>query len=156
MTWTSEHKNQPPKKLMGVALLFPTFPLSWKWSFWPFSQYRAKWQNRQKPCFLFWRFYSVATIWCKNWLLKPLLCMKLFIWKYFSKILVRNFNYLQSFRPAHIKSGPFRAIPSICNQRSLVSVSSVMEFLQTFLCPKNQHNQMRSLYFSSNIEHDVT
>ena len=33
--------------------------------------------------------------------------------------MLRNFNYLQGFRLAYIMSGPFRAIPSICNQRSL-------------------------------------
>ena len=45
--------------------------------------------------------------------------MKLSTRKYFSKILLRNFNHLQGFTPTYIMFGPFRAILSICNQRSL-------------------------------------
>ena len=45
--------------------------------------------------------------------------MKLSIWKYFSKILLKMFHIFQGFRQSYIRSGPFRSIPSIWNQRSL-------------------------------------
>ena len=40
--------------------------------------------------------------------------------KLFSKILTRNFDPYEGFRQAYSRPGPFTAIPSICNQRSLV------------------------------------
>jgi hypothetical protein len=52
--------------------------------------------------------------------------MKLFICKNFSKNLVRSFNHLQGFKLAYIKSGPFRDIPSICNQRSLTKPKKIL------------------------------
>ena len=45
--------------------------------------------------------------------------MKLSIKKYFSKIWNRNFDHYEGFRQSYQMIGPFTAIPSICNQRSL-------------------------------------
>ena len=45
--------------------------------------------------------------------------MKLSIWKYFSKILLRNFHQFQGLSLSYSRPGHFGAIPSICNQRSL-------------------------------------
>ena len=45
--------------------------------------------------------------------------MKLSIRKYFSKILTRNFDHYEGFSQNYQRPGPFTAIPSICNQRSL-------------------------------------
>ena len=46
--------------------------------------------------------------------------MKLSIRKYFSKFLTRNVDHYEGFRQYFIMIGSFTAIPSICNQRSLV------------------------------------
>ena len=77
--------------------------------------------------------------------------MKLSIWKYFSKLLLRNFNHLQGFRPVYIMSGPFRAIPSICNQRSLNGpktsfVWSILSHIFTsyLICPDKTKAAMNS------------
>ena len=68
--------------------------------------------------------FILRVLWCSNnWCKKLLLSMKLSIWKYFSKILLRNFHRFQGFRRSFLMSGPLRAIPSICNQRSLVKES---------------------------------
>jgi hypothetical protein len=81
-----------------------------------FSQFRAKRWKRQQSCFfLFWRFYDVVTK-CKKWLL----FIKLSIWKYFSKILLRSFHQFQGLSLSYSRPGHFGAIPSICNQRFLI------------------------------------
>ena len=45
--------------------------------------------------------------------------MKLTIWKYFSKILLRIFHQFHGLSLSYSRPGQFEAIPSICNQRSL-------------------------------------
>ena len=59
--------------------------------------------------------------------------MKLSIWKYFSKSLLRNFHQFQGFRPSFLMSRPFTAIQSICNQRTLVQDEKMDFWEKTFM-----------------------
>ena len=54
--------------------------------------------------------------------------MKLSIRKYFSINLTRNFDHHEGFRQYFIMIGPFTAIPSICNQRSLLRPTKSLSF----------------------------
>ena len=47
--------------------------------------------------------------------------------------MLRNFHQFQGFRQSFIISGPLRAIPSICNQRSLVQDEKMDFWEKTFM-----------------------
>ena len=103
-------------------------------------------RDRTDKSFLFWRFYVVATIWCtKMTSITPSIY-------YFSKNLPRNFNHLQEFRPAYIMFGPFRAIPFICNQRSLGSCTNqIVSKYQSYI----YKHMMLSVYYDLWSIHDL-
>ena len=91
---------------------------SWTWPFLTIvhnSEPRDK-TDYLESCFLFSRFYA------RNEFYNPSIYETVLL-KIFFKNLLRHFNHLQGFRPAYIMSGPFRAIPSICNQRSLDDIN---------------------------------
>ena len=72
---------------------------------------------------LFWRFYGVATIWCKKWLLP------FYLWNYpiesnFQKFCFKNLTIFQGFRQSYNTPGPFRAILSFCFRGPWLKISS--------------------------------
>ena len=96
MTWTSDHKNQQKKGLMGVTLLLPTFPPSWTWPF------LAIFHNTEPRAIL-------KFLWCSNNLMQKMtyVHIKLSILKYVSKILFRNVHDFQGFSLYYQRPGPF-------------------------------------------------
>ena len=78
--------------------------------------------------------------------------MKLSIWKYFSKLLLKNFHQFQGLNLSYNRPGHFGAIPSICNQRSLscgFMLNSHMKNLERYLMKRPTCTRCQPSWWSS-------
>ena len=80
---------------------------------------------------------------------KMTLSIKLSIWKYFSKILTRNVDHYEGFWQSFTMIGPFTAIPSICNQRSLLYSNKISKRGYSLLLSRHKSRENYNYLFTA-------
>ena len=125
MTKISDHKNKQKKVFWEWHYSFSLSRPHKQGHFLSFLKIQSQGIEQTKTMILFWRFYGIVKIWSKQWLsIIPSISIKFSIWKYFSKFLLNIFHLFHGYRQVFKRPCPFRSIPSICNQRSLVKFGS--------------------------------
>ena len=127
MTWTSDHKNQQQQNWWEWHYFFLLSCPHEHGHFWLFFTIQR--QGLEQTTNL---LFILKVLRCSNNLMQrmtSIIPIKLFIRKYFSKILNRNFDHCEGFSQNYQRWRPFTAIPSICNQRSLVESTFSFQLL---------------------------
>ena len=115
MTWTSDHKNQQKKTKEWHHSVLLSRPHEHD-HFWPFFTMQR--QGIEQTTNL---LFILKVLRCSNNLMQKMTSITPSIYKTIhQKVIFKNFDPYEGFRQAYTRPGPFTAIPSICNQRTLV------------------------------------